>query len=82
MKATLQSLRELVLNSEERLESMKEEIERCEKRDTYASHMRAGDLQMESAKEYEILADFRQSLYYLRRAAGHKDIDVFNPEKF
>ena len=82
MKTMLESLRELVLNSEERLESMKEEIERCFKKDTYESCMKACDLQMESQKEYQRLSDYRQSLYYLRRAAGHKDIDVFNPEKF
>lgn len=78
----LESLRELVLNSEERYESMKEEIERCLKKDTYASYMKACDLQMESQKEYQRLSDYRHSLYYLRRAAGHKDIDVFNPERF
>ena len=34
------------------------------------------------SKETARLSDLRSSLFYLRRAAGHKDVDVFNPERF
>lgn len=36
----------------------------------------------EVLRESARLSDLRQTLFYLRRAAGHKDIDVFNPERF
>lgn len=35
-----------------------------------------------NSAEYSKLVDLRYSLYYLRRAAGHKDVDVFHPERF
>lgn len=81
MNAMLESLRELVLYSEERYLSMKEDIKKCLKKDTYESCIKAWDLEMESQKEYQRLTDYRHSLYYLRRALGH-EVDIFHPEKF
>lgn len=83
MEAMIQQLKKAVVDQASYLECIEKRFESARKAEfTEENCNDLARLCNMIGKESARLQDLKQSLSYLRRAAGHKDIDVFNPEKF
>ena len=83
MEAMIQQLKKQVIDQDSYYDCvskrLKSAMRECETEEQCNECVRLEKL---VSAEYSKLVDLRHSLYYLRRAAGHKDVDAFNPERF
>lgn len=79
----IQQLKQMVIDQASNVDSIEDRFLEAMNMDfTEESCNERARLNDEVLRESARLSDLKQSLFYLRRAAGHKDVDVFNPERF
>lgn len=83
MEAMIQQLKKMVVDQDSYLDCLNKRLASAMKNVTTEEGCNECERVFKKVCEEQArLRDLKQSLFYLRRAAGHNDIDTFNPERF
>lgn len=83
MEAMIQQLKQMVIDQESYVDCLNKRLASAMKQEFTKEKCNECERLFKSySEESTKLSYLRSSLAYMRRAAGHEDVDTFNPERF